>query len=90
MGTIVFSLVMFLNNGTSHTAAVYPTLESCRSAAQQVHLDLAKNPDRFRVGVACIPSNQVSVQDIHRQMTELFSVIKQVDQTQGLVPNCPR
>jgi hypothetical protein len=88
MGNIVFTLVMFLNNGTSYTAAVYPTQESCHKAAQGVNLDLRDNPDRFRVGVACVPTNQITMQDVQRQMQELFVIVRDLDSDQGRVTPC--
>lgn len=88
MGNIVFTLVMFLDNGSSYTAAVYPTQESCRHAAQGVNRDLREHPERFKVGVACVPSNQVTVQDIRTQMQELFTVVKELDISQGRITPC--
>ena len=88
MGNIVFTLVMFLDNGTSYTAAVYHTQESCRHAARSVNQDLRDKPERFKIGVACVHSNQVTMQDIQTQMRELFTVIKDLDTTQGRVTPC--
>lgn len=89
MGTIVFSLIMFLQDRLE-PLATYPTQEACQAVARTVRDQLREPPNQTTIGIACVPTNQVTAQDVERQMQSLMRIIRDFDSTTGRVNDCNR
>jgi len=89
MGTIVFSLIMFLQDRLV-PLATYPTQEACQAVARTVRDQLRETPNQTTVGIACVPTNQITVQDVEQQMQALMRIMRDFDPDTGKVPDCAR
>ena len=89
MGTIAFSLIMFLQDRLV-PLATYPTQEACQAAARTVRDQLRETPNQTTIGIACVPTNQITAQDVAQQMRALMTIIQEFDPTTGKVPDCAR
>ena len=89
MGTTVFALIMFLHD-RMEPLATYPTQEACMAVAKTVRDQLRETPNQTTVGIACVPTNQITTQDVEQQMRALMRVIQDFDKTTGRVHDCVR
>lgn len=70
--------------------AVYPTQEACQAVARSVRDQLRETPNQTTVGVACVPTNQVTAQDVEQQMRSLMRIMRNFDHNTGKVEDCVR
>ena len=89
MGTIAFSLIMFLQDRLV-PLATYPTQEACQAAARTVRDQLRETPNQTTIGIACVPTNQITAQDVEQQMRALMRIMREFDPETGKVPDCAR
>jgi hypothetical protein len=89
MGTIVFSLIMFLQDRLQ-PLATYPTQEACMAVAKTVREQLRETPNQTTVGIACVPTTQITPADVSQQMRALMQVIQEFDSTTGRIDDCAR
>lgn len=89
MGTTVFALIMFLHDRLE-PLATYPTQEACTAVARTVRDQLKETPNQTTVGIACVPTNQITAQDVEQQMRALMRVIKDFDTNTGKIDDCAR
>ena len=89
MGTIVFSLIMFLQDRLE-PLATYPTQEACQAVARTVRDQLRETPNQTTIGIACVPTNQITAQDVEQQMRALMRIMREFDPETGKVPDCAR
>ena len=89
MGTIVFSLIMFLQDRLE-PLATYPTQEACQAVARTVRDQLREIPNQTTIGIACVPTNQITAQDVEQQMRALMRIMREFDPETGKVPDCAR
>ena len=89
MGTTVFALIMFLHDRLE-PLATYPTQEACMAVAKTVRDQLRETPNQTTVGIACMPTNQITTQDVEQQMRALMRVVQDFDKTTGRVHDCAR
>ena len=89
MGTTVFALIMFLHDRLE-PLATYPTQEACTAVARTVREQLRETPNQTTVGIACVPTNQITAQDVEQQMRALMRVIKDFDANTGKIDDCAR
>lgn len=89
MGTTVFALLMFLQDRLE-PLATYPTQEACMAVAKTVRDQLRETPNQTTVGIACVPTTQITPADVSQQMRALMTVIKEFDSTTGRVDNCQK
>ena len=89
MGTTVFALLMFLQDRLQ-PLATYPTQEACMAVAKTVREQLRETPNQTTVGIACVPTTQITPADVSQQMRALMQIIQEFDDTTGRVDNCPK
>ena len=89
MGTTVFALLMFLQDRLE-PMATYPTQEACMAVAKAVREQLKETPNQTTVGMACVPTTQITPADVSKQMRALMTIIREFDSTTGKVPDCAR
>ena len=89
MGTIVFSLIMFLQDRLE-PLATYPTQEACQTVARSVRDQLRETPNQTTIGIACVPTNQINARDVEQQMQALMRIMRDFDSTTGKVSDCAR
>ena len=89
MGTIAFSLIMFLQDRLE-PLATYPTQEACMAVARTVKTQLMENPNQSNIGIACVPTNQITARDVEQQMQALMRIMRDFDSTTGKVSDCAR
>ncbi len=89
MGTIAFSLIMFLQDRLQ-PLATYPTQEACMAVAKTVREQLRETPNQTTVGIACVPTTQITPADVSQQMRALMQIIREFDTTTGRVDDCAR
>ena len=89
MGTTVFALIMFLHDRLE-PLATYPTQEACMAVARTVRDQLRETPNQTTVGIACVPTNQITAQDVEQQMRALMRVVRDFDYTTGRINDCAR
>ena len=70
--------------------AVYPTQEACQAVARTVRDQLRKTPNQTTIGIACVPTNQITAQDVEQQMQALMRIMRNFDPDTGKVPDCAR
>lgn len=88
VGTTAFALIMFLQDRLE-PLATYPTQEACTAVARTVRDQLRETPNQTTVGIACVPTNQITAQDVEQQMRALMRVIRNFDQDTGRIESCP-
>ena len=89
MGTIAFSLIMFLQDRLE-PLATYATQEACQAVARTVRDQLRETPNQTTIGIACVPTNQITAQDVEQQMRALMRIMREFDPETGKVPDCAR
>ena len=89
MGTTVFALIMFLHDRLE-PLATYPTQEACTAVARTVRDQLRETPNQTTVGIACVPTTQITPADVGQQMRALMRVIQEFDSTTGKQDDCAR
>ncbi len=89
MGTIAFSLIMFLQDRLE-PLATYPTQEACQAVARTVRDQLRETPNQTTIGIACVPTTQITAQDVEQQMRALMRIMRDFDPDTGKVPDCAR
>lgn len=89
MGSTVFALIMFLQDRLE-PLATYPTQEACQAVARSVRDQLRETPNQTTVGVACVPTNQITARDVEQQMRALMRIIRDFDSTTGKINDCDR
>lgn len=89
MGTIAFSLIMFLQDRLE-PLATYPTQEACQAVARSVRDQLRETPNQTTVGIACVPTNQITAQDVEQQMKSLIKIVRDFERDTGRVDDCVR
>jgi hypothetical protein len=89
IGTTVFALIMFLHD-RMETLATYPTQEACVAVAKVVRDQLRETPNQTTVGMACVPTTQITPADVSQQMRALMQIIQEFDTTTGRVDDCAR
>jgi hypothetical protein len=87
VGTTAFALIMFLQDRLE-PLATYPTQEACMVVARTVRDQLRETPNQTTVGIACVPTNQITAQDVEQQMRALMRVIRDFDQDTGRIEPC--
>jgi len=75
MGTTVFALLMFLQDRLQ-PLATYPTQEACMAVAKTVREQLKETPNQTTVGIACVPTTQITPEDVSQQMRALMQAIR--------------
>ena len=89
MGTTVFALLMFLQDRLQ-PLATYPTQEACMAVAKTVREQLRETPNQTTVGIACVPTTQITPADVSQQMRALMRVVRDFDATTGRINDCAR
>lgn len=89
VGTTVFALIMFMQDRLE-PLATYPTQEACMAVAKTVRDQLRETPNQTTVGIACVPTNQITAQDVEQQMRSLIRIMRNFDSTTGKVSDCVR
>lgn len=89
IGTTVFALLMLLQDSLQ-PVATYPTQEACMAVARTVREQLRETPNQTTVGIACVPTTQITPADVSQQMLALMRIIKDFDATTGRVDDCAR
>ena len=89
IGTTVFALLMLLQDSLQ-PVATYPTQEACMAVAKAVREQLRETPNQTTVGMACVPTTQITPADVSQQMRALMTIIQEFDPTTGKVPDCAR
>jgi hypothetical protein len=89
MGTTVFALLMFLQDRLQ-PLATYPTQEACMAVAKTVREQLKETPNQTTVGIACVPTTQITTADVSQQMRALMQIIQEFDSTTGRIDDCAR
>jgi len=74
IGTIFYSLTLILNNQVS-TVATFQTLEPCRKEMVRLNSELQNT----NVKAVCVPTNQISIEEVEVQMQHLLNVVKNFD-----------
>ena len=87
MGTTVFALIMFLQDRLQ-PLATYPTQEACVAVAKTVRDQLRETPNQTTVGIACVPTTQITPADVSEQMRALMQIVKDFDKDTGRVDHC--
>lgn len=72
----MFALIMFLHDRLE-PLATYPTHEACMAVAKTVRDQLKETPNQTTVGMACVPTNQITAQDVGHQMRALMQIIEE-------------
>lgn len=89
MGTTVFALIMFLQDRLE-PLATYPTQEACMAVARSVRSQLMETANQTTVGVACVPTNQITANDVEQQMKSLMKIVRDFERDTGRVDDCVR
>ena len=89
IGTTVFALLMLLQDSLQ-PVATYPTQEACMAVAKAVREQLRETPNQTTVGMACVPTTQITPADVSQQMRALMTIIREFDANTGKVPDCAR
>lgn len=70
--------------------ATYPTPEACQAVARTVRDQLRETPNQTTIGIACVPTNQITAQDVEQQMRALMRIMRDFDAETGKVSDCAR
>lgn len=87
MGTIAFALIMFLQDRLE-SLATYPTQEACQAVARSVRDQLRETPNQTTIGIACVPTTQITARDVEQQMQSLMRIMRDFDRDIGRVADC--
>jgi len=88
--TLIFSLMLFMPGGQTQVMATFSTSEACVVQAQRVASELKDLRDPHSVGVACVPTNQLDINQVQHQMTQLMTVMRNLTTAEGRINDCAR